>query len=166
MVENALHATVAREGLGEATDNVHSRQTDTPGQTPSRVNRAKLTATALHTKLRDGSVLQLSQGRCYYFALFNTSSRDIMDLYRGCLCGLLVAAVVCVLLPAAVDGGCAEKAQCCKGKNNHCRAEGPRMNKSNRTTCFCDEHCLATGDCCTDFTDVCKRESFYSFKTS
>ena len=69
---------------------------------------------------------------------------------------LLLGLLAVGLGPLMVEGGCAAKGQCCKGKDNTCRALGPRMNGKSKKTCFCDESCLYLGDCCTDFRDVCK----------
>lgn len=66
---------------------------------------------------------------------------------------LLLALSCVVLLAQDVLGGCEH---CCKGKDNKCKAFGPRLNKANATTCFCDETCSLLGDCCTNYASVCK----------
>ena len=74
--------------------------------------------------------------------------------------GYLVVVFAVVALVLGVDAGCRERGQCCRGKDNTCKAVGPRMNGKSTKTCFCDESCLFLGDCCTDFKDVCKGKTF------
>lgn len=72
---------------------------------------------------------------------------------------LLLGLLAVALGPAVVRAGCGERNVCCKGKDNKCKAYGPRMNSADATVCFCDESCLYLGDCCTDFKQVCKEEN-------
>jgi hypothetical protein len=56
---------------------------------------------------------------------------------------------------AVTSGGCSVLGLCCQGKNNTCRAEGPRMSNKDSFTCFCDSACGELGDCCTDYKQTC-----------
>lgn len=55
-------------------------------------------------------------------------------------------------------GGCASLSLCCEGKNNTCRADGPRVTNSDSFTCFCDSSCIELGDCCVDYKTTCQRQ--------
>lgn len=69
--------------------------------------------------------------------------------------GVLVA--LCVVVPA-IYAGCMERG-CCKGKDNTCKASGPRMKPvANKTDCFCDETGFILGDGCTDYSEACVGE--------
>jgi len=54
------------------------------------------------------------------------------------------------------EAGCASSSLCCRQHNNTCVANGPRLKSPTSETCYCDEYCLNTGDCCTDFSSVCR----------
>jgi len=61
---------------------------------------------------------------------------------------------------ATVEAGCVQTGKCCQGKDNTCITDGPRENKSNNETCFCDSACLELSDCCTDYKSYCKSKCF------
>ena len=52
---------------------------------------------------------------------------------------------------------CKDIGYCCSGIDNACYAFG-RRNDDNfmRETCFCDESCLTSGDCCADYDLFCR----------
>lgn len=95
-----------------------------------------------------------------------------MAIRKEMVVGCLAWAVVCVLwtLPNPASAGCVESNLCCHGRNNTCIAKGPKIrdnsldSKDNKqkTQCFCDESCLYQKDCCTDFKEHCKGETFLS----
>ena len=44
--------------------------------------------------------------------------------------------------------------RCCPGRDSSCYvSNGP--NSYSRRHCYCDEGCLETGDCCSDYKEVC-----------
>ena len=46
---------------------------------------------------------------------------------------------------------------CCPGTNNSCTA--PKRNQTGGLaggTCYCDDYCLTSNDCCPDFRIICK----------
>lgn len=71
---------------------------------------------------------------------------------------LALGLLACVLIPSCVEGGCAARGKCCKGKDNTCKALGPRLNGKQSKFCFCDEECVKLGDCCTDFKEACPEQ--------
>ena len=69
-----------------------------------------------------------------------------------------LAGVVLVVCSTAflVEGGCGLSRLCCSGHNNTCAARGGRIRDPTSSICFCDEYCVNTGDCCTDYNRTCK----------
>jgi len=56
------------------------------------------------------------------------------------------------------ERGCAGAALCCPGRNQSCSSTGRSAGSKDATdTCFCDEECLAIGDCCLDYRAACPR---------
>ncbi|XP_076027452.1 somatomedin-B and thrombospondin type-1 domain-containing protein [Genypterus blacodes] len=51
-----------------------------------------------------------------------------------------------------VSGGCASK--CCKGRDIGCTVTDWRMDRVYGT-CYCDDNCFRTKDCCFDYTTEC-----------
>ena len=75
---------------------------------------------------------------------------------------LAVLGVVALFLRGA-DAGCVDargyspdQPMCCQGRNNSCRARGPRMNDPESKHCFCDSACLVLSDCCLDYSEQCR----------
>lgn len=64
--------------------------------------------------------------------------------------------VLCALtrLWPGVLGGCAEAGRCCPGRDPACFAHGWRLDRVYGT-CFCDQACRLTGDCCFDYARAC-----------
>lgn len=60
------------------------------------------------------------------------------------------------LWPGAL-GGCADAGRCCPGRDPACFARGWRLDRVYGT-CFCDQACLLTGDCCFDYARACPGE--------
>lgn len=54
-----------------------------------------------------------------------------------------------------VSGGCAGK--CCRGRDMSCFATNWRMDRVYGT-CYCDEGCVRTKDCCMDYFTLCPGE--------
>jgi len=84
---------------------------------------------------------------------------------------LTLSLFVCVTVEAKAalprPRGCSEANFCCTGKNNTCRAYGPRLNyredddelaanEVQTPSCFCDSDCVKLGDCCTDYAQFCR----------
>ncbi|XP_077208274.1 somatomedin-B and thrombospondin type-1 domain-containing protein isoform X2 [Paroedura picta] len=59
-----------------------------------------------------------------------------------------------VALWAGAGAGCAEEGRCCRGRDSTCVATGWRLSRAYGT-CFCDEACRTTGDCCYDYAQAC-----------
>ncbi|XP_005992909.1 somatomedin-B and thrombospondin type-1 domain-containing protein [Latimeria chalumnae] len=57
-------------------------------------------------------------------------------------------------LGAPAEGGCVETRKCCRGRDVGCSAAGWRLDRVFGT-CFCDEACKMTGDCCYDYAQAC-----------
>ncbi|XP_077023107.1 somatomedin-B and thrombospondin type-1 domain-containing protein isoform X2 [Tamandua tetradactyla] len=57
------------------------------------------------------------------------------------------------LWPGAL-AGCAEAGRCCPGRDPACFARGWRLDRVYGT-CFCDQACSLTGDCCFDYARAC-----------
>uniref|UniRef100_A0A8C6XL05 Somatomedin B and thrombospondin type 1 domain containing n=1 Tax=Naja naja TaxID=35670 RepID=A0A8C6XL05_NAJNA len=54
----------------------------------------------------------------------------------------------------ALQPACAEERRCCLGRDPTCTATGWRPDRTYGT-CFCDEGCEQTGDCCHDYAQAC-----------
>ncbi|KAM7177041.1 somatomedin-B and thrombospondin type-1 domain-containing protein [Macrochelys suwanniensis] len=52
------------------------------------------------------------------------------------------------------EAGCSEERRCCPGRDPSCAGTGWRMDRVYGT-CFCDEACKLTGDCCYDYSQAC-----------
>ncbi|XP_059091506.1 somatomedin-B and thrombospondin type-1 domain-containing protein-like [Tigriopus californicus] len=72
----------------------------------------------------------------------------------------ILSCLVLVGLTSSVHGGqrgsCLEATRCCPGRDSSCIVNG--LQSSGRyvdTPCYCDEGCLETGDCCTDYKEAC-----------
>ena len=49
------------------------------------------------------------------------------------------------------DGKCVDAERCCVGRDSSCVVHGNIFS----SPCYCDEGCLETGDCCSDYQEVC-----------
>ncbi|XP_077996171.1 somatomedin-B and thrombospondin type-1 domain-containing protein-like [Glandiceps talaboti] len=65
---------------------------------------------------------------------------------------LLTANMILEVLGSCHRG---EKPMCCKSRDMSCESYGLRIDR-RYGKCFCDESCLGSRDCCTDYTDVCQ----------
>ncbi|THD27283.1 Somatomedin-B and thrombospondin type-1 domain-containing protein [Fasciola hepatica] len=84
------------------------------------------------------------------------------------LCILLATSDVCLPL---VEAGCRTSSgsvMCCPGRQSACSSStfgdhpySKLMDKQTLTVthkrCFCDEHCVRTNDCCSDYHEVCQK---------
>ncbi|XP_063306452.1 somatomedin-B and thrombospondin type-1 domain-containing protein [Pelobates fuscus] len=67
---------------------------------------------------------------------------------------LVVVLVGLVGLQGWVEAGCLESGKCCKGRDIACTSQGWRTDRVYGT-CFCDQTCRLTGDCCYDYNQAC-----------
>ncbi|XP_029389232.1 somatomedin-B and thrombospondin type-1 domain-containing protein isoform X2 [Mus pahari] len=65
----------------------------------------------------------------------------------------MVLCALARLWPGAL-AGCAEAGRCCPGRDPACFALGWRLDRVYGT-CFCDQACHLTGDCCFDYDRAC-----------
>lgn len=57
------------------------------------------------------------------------------------------------------EGQCGLAENCCVGRDSSCVVHGRQTNgKIVRDACYCDEGCLDTGDCCSDYEAICNAE--------
>ncbi|XP_068956218.1 somatomedin-B and thrombospondin type-1 domain-containing protein [Petaurus breviceps papuanus] len=63
------------------------------------------------------------------------------------LCGL-------ARLWAGAQAGCSEVGRCCPGRDPTCFGRGWRLDRVYGT-CYCDQACRLTGDCCFDYSRAC-----------
>ncbi|XP_070238367.1 somatomedin-B and thrombospondin type-1 domain-containing protein isoform X2 [Bos mutus] len=66
--------------------------------------------------------------------------------------------VLARLWPGAL-AGCADAGRCCPGRDPACFASGWRQDRVYGT-CFCDQACRLTGDCCFDYARACPVPAF------
>ena len=53
-------------------------------------------------------------------------------------------------------GKCGSPETCCIGRDSSCFVNGDgSFGNSISEPCYCDEGCLETGDCCSDYEQVC-----------
>ncbi|XP_012995182.1 somatomedin-B and thrombospondin type-1 domain-containing protein [Esox lucius] len=71
-------------------------------------------------------------------------------------CVLLLVAALLGSYHAAVEGGCASK--CCRGSDNSCTTTDWRADRVYGT-CYCDEVCVRTLDCCHDYPTACPAQA-------
>ncbi|KAI4827840.1 hypothetical protein KUCAC02_031206 [Chaenocephalus aceratus] len=66
----------------------------------------------------------------------------------------LLCLSVAFFLVGPCQSGCRETGQCCPGRDPSCSCKGWR---SDRTfgTCYCDQACVSTLDCCHDYDSAC-----------
>ena len=57
------------------------------------------------------------------------------------------------------EGQCAFADRCCVGRDSSCVVNGLQSNgQMVDHPCYCDEGCLETGDCCSDYESVCNTQ--------
>lgn len=61
---------------------------------------------------------------------------------------------VCLLLADLCEPGCRETGLCCPGRDPSCVSAGWRSDRSYGT-CYCDQVCVSTLDCCHDYETAC-----------
>ncbi|XP_060678754.1 somatomedin-B and thrombospondin type-1 domain-containing protein isoform X3 [Hemiscyllium ocellatum] len=59
------------------------------------------------------------------------------------------------------EAGCSESQKCCNGRDHTCSSIGWTMNRVYGT-CYCDQACRSTGDCCYDYIETCPGPAFIS----
>ncbi|XP_043832277.1 somatomedin-B and thrombospondin type-1 domain-containing protein [Dromiciops gliroides] len=55
---------------------------------------------------------------------------------------------------AGAQAGCSEVGRCCPGRDPTCFGRGWRLDRVYGT-CYCDQACRLTGDCCFDYSRAC-----------
>ena len=62
-------------------------------------------------------------------------------------------------LVKGLEGQCGLPQNCCVGRDSSCVIHGLQPDgKMVRNPCYCDEGCLETNDCCSDYNSVCNVE--------
>ncbi|KAM6927680.1 somatomedin-B and thrombospondin type-1 domain-containing protein [Xenentodon cancila] len=61
---------------------------------------------------------------------------------------------VLFFLVGPTRAGCRDAGLCCSGRDPSCASEGWRSDRSFGT-CYCDQACVSTLDCCHDYETVC-----------
>lgn len=61
---------------------------------------------------------------------------------------------LCLLLVGQCQADCREAGLCCSGRDPSCTSEGWRSDRSYGT-CYCDQACISTLDCCHDYETAC-----------
>ncbi|XP_030634279.1 somatomedin-B and thrombospondin type-1 domain-containing protein [Chanos chanos] len=88
-------------------------------------------------------------GQSYWEAPFTAMSPyNCVRLWMFC-----VLACLGTLLPRT-ECGCQDAGFCCSGRNRSCVSTGWRTDRSYGT-CYCDQTCLLTLDCCHDYDLAC-----------
>ncbi|XP_039258926.1 somatomedin-B and thrombospondin type-1 domain-containing protein-like [Styela clava] len=67
-------------------------------------------------------------------------------------CMLTITLLSFVTQFSSVDGGCMDTGICCPGRNNSCRFT------LQLQTCYCDEFCSKSEDCCDDYDYFCRKQ--------
>lgn len=80
---------------------------------------------------------------------------------------VLVIVIVAADVAASRGGSCWQAQMCCPGRNSTCVVQNYPVNAipddMDDEKCYCDEHCLTLGDCCSDYNRACRGEhvTFY-----
>ncbi|XP_074501633.1 somatomedin-B and thrombospondin type-1 domain-containing protein [Sebastes fasciatus] len=69
-------------------------------------------------------------------------------------CVSLVCLLVSLFLVGPVSSGCRDAGLCCSGRDPACISRGWRSDRSYGT-CYCDQACVSTLDCCHDYETAC-----------
>uniref|UniRef100_A0A8D0HR51 SMB domain-containing protein n=1 Tax=Sphenodon punctatus TaxID=8508 RepID=A0A8D0HR51_SPHPU len=70
------------------------------------------------------------------------------------LLGPLVAGLLLLLPVPGTEAGCVTLGRCCEGRDMACFSTGWRPDRSHGT-CYCDQACPYTLDCCHDYLQAC-----------
>lgn len=81
----------------------------------------------------------------FMMTLWGSSSDSVSWLYL---------AVSVLLLASPCQSGCQEASLCCTGRDASCVSRGWRSDRSFGT-CYCDQACVSTLDCCHDYGTAC-----------
>lgn len=112
-----------------------------------------------------------------YFKLlwWITSDRDIsqrtnrVDVHVARSVVMTVSSVtllclgLCLFLVGPCQCGCRETGLCCTGRDPSCISKGWRSDRSYGT-CYCDQACVHTLDCCHDYETACPGGSVLTTK--
>lgn len=77
-----------------------------------------------------------------------------MTVWRSSSSVTLVCLGVSLFLAGPCQAGCRETGQCCAGREPSCVSKGWRSDRSYGT-CYCDQACVSTLDCCHDYETAC-----------
>ena len=80
-----------------------------------------------------------------------------------CFSTYLILLIRCEIGATFGDGRCKSPGNCCTGRDSSCfvnNGDSPSdgsiyFGNSINQPCYCDEGCLETGDCCSDYEKVC-----------
>uniref|UniRef100_A0A3Q3X4W1 SMB domain-containing protein n=1 Tax=Mola mola TaxID=94237 RepID=A0A3Q3X4W1_MOLML len=72
----------------------------------------------------------------------------------GCSSAALVCLGVCVFLASRGLAGCRDERLCCSGREPSCVSAGWKSDRSYGS-CYCDQVCVSTLDCCHDYQTAC-----------
>lgn len=90
--------------------------------------------------------------------------QSIFNMLKGCLFYILLLALHHQYgFVQSLKGQCGMLERCCPGRDSSCVVNGFQRGGINvDEPCYCDEGCLETGDCCSDYKSVCnvQRKTF------
>lgn len=78
---------------------------------------------------------------------------------------LVYLALSVFLLAAPGHPGCQEAGLCCSGRNVSCVSKGWKPDHSYGT-CYCDQACVSTLDCCHDYETACPGKPVRAIKST
>lgn len=78
---------------------------------------------------------------------------------------LVYLALSVFLLAAPGHPGCQEVGLCCSGRNVSCVSKGWKPDHSYGT-CYCDQACVTTLDCCHDYETACPGKPVRTIKST
>ena len=129
-------------------DHVTRHRYKTRGRYELRHSRIRQTITTYHSITTTPPSTHLP--------LHSTTSPDTVTTMSY----LSILLITVAVLVGSATCGCKEIDRCCEAMQSDCRAKVFQQvaGKTKTRFCFCDEHCLVTGDCCDDFTSHCKSQ--------
>jgi len=65
------------------------------------------------------------------------------------------ALCVVTIAPEKANAGCADLGRCCRGKSEQCKFANNYPSNTYTRSCYCDEFCQKSGDCCKDYKEYC-----------
>ncbi|XP_023269872.1 somatomedin-B and thrombospondin type-1 domain-containing protein-like [Seriola lalandi dorsalis] len=77
-----------------------------------------------------------------------------MTVWRSSSATLMCCLGLSLLLVGPCQADCRETGLCCSGRDPSCISEGWRSDRSYGT-CYCDQACVSTLDCCHDYETAC-----------